>query len=231
MKANFENFNAKLTSFVSDEANFKPCHKIGVDMIALPKWSEMGAFSYIMKFSVMTAENPNGQDYPFAEFQPVVRIIENKLLFADARRTAGKRADSYAWRFSDIEKLVKKGKTKPIGIMSAEGLINLSKVLSSLEDDYDREQLAGMFASFNKDMLLVSTPAEERFFIRVTQDIIDNVFPYVIDEWQEYSLDENGDAEVTDIQVGDAIIVTFKADGTATGYRVDHDMFEATYTY
>ena len=47
----------------------------------------------------------------------------------------------------------------------------------------------------------------------------------------EFSLDENGDAEVTDIQVGDAIIVTFKADGTATGYRVDHDMFEATYTY
>lgn len=231
MKANFNEFNAKLTSFVSDKANIKPCHKIGTDMIALPKWSEMGAFSYIMKFSVMTAENPNGQDYPFAEFQPVVRIVENKLLFSDKRRTDGKRADSYAWSFDEVQKHVNKGKTKPIGIMSTEGLLNLSRVLSSLEDDYEREQLAGMFASFNKDMLLISTLPEDRFFIRVTQDIIDNVFPYIIDEWQEYSLDENGNAEVTDIQVGDAIIVTFKEDGTATGYRIDHDMFEATYTY
>lgn len=239
MKFNYNLFNSRLGVLANMPTTpMRPCTKLAMDNIVLPKWSEFGVFAYMHKFAVYTAEAPNAHDYDSADSQTVLRLLFDdngnaKLLFDDHRRAQHgyKRPDNYCWPVKKVQGLVEKGLTKPIGIMSAEGLVNLSTVMNAIPDPDEKKLFAGMFAAFNKDMLLAHTPAENRFFIRVTKELYDAGWTFTVDEWQSYNLDENGDAEVTELQIGDAIIVNRQVDGSYTGYRIDKEMFEATHSY
>ena len=232
MKFNKNLFNSRLSVLVNMPATpVAPCTKMAMDNIVFPRWSELGAFAYMHKYMPMTAEQPDGCAYNHTKFQSVLRGLDGKVLFDDDRRVmhGGKRTDNYCWDIEKVNKLVAKGQTRPIGTASAEGLLNLMKLSETVTNPEDKMMLAETFSFSNKDMLLAHTDAENRFYIRITQTLYDAGWTFCVDEWMEE--DANGDADTTELFVGDVIIVNRQPDGSVTGYRIDREMFEATHKY
>ena len=89
--------------------------------------------------------------------------------------------------------------------------------------------LAKTFAHFHSGMLLAHTAAENRVFIRVTQELYDAGLTASADEW--LTPDEDGNVNASNLYVGDVVIVNIKDDGTVTGYRIDEELFELTHSY
>ena len=77
--------------------------------------------------------------------------------------------------------------------------------------------------------MLAYSEAENRVFIRVTQELYDAGLTYSADEWLKP--DANGEVKGSKLYVGDVIIVTTNDDGSVTGYRIDEELFELTHTY
>lgn len=226
MKMNKKEFEARLEGLMP-----APCRKLAMDNIVFPMWSELGAFAFMHRFDVYTAEQPNGCSYDAAKFQSVLRVLGGKVLFDDFRRSAHnhKRTDNYCWGVEKVVKLVSDGKTRPIGTASAEGLLNLMELSATITDEDDRLAIARTFASFNRDMLLAHTPAENRYFVRINESAYNAGWKYCVDEWMD--VDQNGNAEATELLVGDVLIINTKADGSRTCYRIDREMFELTHEY
>lgn len=189
------------------------CIKLELQNIVFPKWSDLGIMGMIFRQCVSTKEQPAGNIYDEAVFQTVLRVIGGKVLMSD-------RPDCYCWKFSKVENAKD---VKVIGTNSAEGLISLCSVLSSITSESEKKMLADMFANMKKDLLLVTTPAERRYCIEVTQEMYDAGITACVDEWME--TDESGMAPATQLYVGDYLIVT-----TSGIYRVGHDEFMETHT-
>ena len=68
-----------------------------------------------------------------------------------------------------------------------------------------------------------------RFCIRITQELYDAGWNFCVDEWMK--VNDNGEADTTQLFVGDVIIVTHNDDGSISGYRVAKEIFELTYSY
>ncbi len=173
-----------------------PCIKVETQNIVFPHWSDLGLLGLMFRQCIVTKEQPDGHIYDESSFQPVLRILDGKVLMNN-------KTDSYAWKFSKL------GSAKNIGVIgtaTAEGLISLATVLSSISDDQEKALVAGMFANFNKNLQLVTTPAEKRVCIEVTKDLYDAGLTFCVDEWAE--TDENGYAEETILNIGDFLIVT-----------------------
>ena len=224
---NKNEFNALIANLVKTHG--RPCVKLALDNIVFPRWSEMGAYAYMHKYMPTTAEQPDGYAYPHAKFQSVLRVLGGKVLFEDTRRADGKRTDNYCWEVDKVNNLVAQGKTRPIGTGSTEGLLNLMALAATVTDPEDKLILAETFSFSNKDMLLAHTDAENRVFIRVTQELYDAGLTLSADEWID--ADADGMAEASKLTVGDVIIVTTYEDGSVTGYRVEEAIFEQTYSY
>jgi len=145
----------------------------------------------------MTKEQPEGTIYDEAKFQTVLRVLGGKLLMEN-------RPDTYCWKFS---KLATARNVRPIGVNCADAILTLTEVLSTVTDKSEKAMLADMFANMKKDLLLVTSPAEERKCIEVTEYLYHEVgVTCCVDEWM--ATDESGEAEVTTLNVGDFLIVT-----------------------
>lgn len=188
------------------------CIKLELRNIVYPKWSDMGLDGLIFRQCLKTKEQPTGNIYDEAVFQTVLRIIGGKVLISG-------RPDCYCWKFDKLEKAKD---VRPIGTNSAMGLISLAEVLDSIPDMEEKTLLASKFADTKRDLMLVTTPAEDRICIEVTTEMINAGITHCVDEWMKE--DENGNAEATAIYVGDYLIVT--NDGV---YRVGRDEFAETY--
>ena len=188
------------------------CVKLEMQNIVFPKWSDLGMMGLIFRQCVSTKEQPMGNIYDEAIFQTVLRVLDGKVLMSD-------RPDCYCWKFSKVENAKD---VKLIGTNSAEGLISLCSVLNSIPEESEKKMLADMFANLKKDLLLVTTPAEDRLCIEVTQEMYDSGITACVDEWM--GTDENGMAYATQLCVGDYLIVT-----TSGIYRVGHDEFMETH--
>lgn len=191
----------------------RPCTKLELQNIVFPKWSDLGLLGMMFRQCVATKEQPLGNIYDEAVFQTVLRIIGGKVLMSE-------RPDCYCWKFSKVLENIKNAKV--IGSNSAEGLISLCTVLNSVTNEDDKKVLADMFANMKKDLLLVTTPAENRSCIEVTQELYDAGITACVDEWM--STDGNGMASATLLYVGDYLIVT----GNSV-YRIGHDEFVETH--
>ena len=196
----------------------QPCTKLALANIVFPKWSDTGLMGLIFRQCVSTKEQPVGHIYEEAKFQTVLRVLGGKVLMSG-------RPDCYCWTFDKVEKAKN---IRAIGINSAEGILSLCSVLSEISDEEEKKMVADMFASLNKDMLLVHTPAEQRSCIEVTQEMYDAGVTACVDNWMEP--DENGEAEATMLQVGDFLIVEKNKDGSYGVYRVGRDEFLSTHT-
>lgn len=195
-------------------AQKKSCIKMEMQNIVFPKWSDIGLLGLMFRQCIVTKEQPVGHIYDEAEFQPVMRILDGKVLMND-------KTDSYAWKFSKLEK--SKG-VRPIGSTTAAGIITMCEVLSGISDAHEKSLVADMFANLNKDLMLVTTPAENRVCIEVTEELYKAGVTSCVDEWN--SVDENGEAEETLLNIGDFLIVT--SDGV---YCIRRDEFLTTHKF
>lgn len=69
----------------------------------------------------------------------------------------------------------------------------------------DQIKLGNFFAKYNEDLLYIDTPEEQRKCIVVTQELYDAGLTWCIDQWVKP--DENGEYEITELEVGDVLIV------------------------
>ena len=199
--------------------HIQDCVKLELENIVFPKWSDLGLLGMIFTQKIKTKEQPLGCDYDEAKFQVVMRVIGGKVLMT------GGRPDAYTWKFSTVaEALEDPTKVRLIGTNSAAALVNLAEVISTIGNEAERMMFADMFCSWNKDLLLVRTPAKDRRCIEVTKDLYDAGITTCVDSWMDP--DENGEAEATQLCVGDFLIV--EPDGKV--YCVRRDEFMETYS-
>lgn len=189
-----------------------PCTKLELQNIVFPKWSDLGLVGMMFRQCVSTKEQPSGNIYDEAVFQTVLRIIGGKVLMTG-------RPDCYCWKYSKVESAKN---VRMVGTNSASGLINLCEVLASITNKEEKSMVADMFANSKKDLLLVTTPAEDRTCIEVTPELYAAGITHCVDEWMEP--DEDGNAEATALCVGDYLIVT-----NSGVYRIGHDEFVETH--
>ena len=189
-----------------------PCTKLELQNIVFPKWSDLGLVGMMFRQCVSTKEQPTGNIYDEAVFQTVLRIIGGKVLMTG-------RPDCYCWKYSKVEAAKN---VRMVGTNSAAGLINLCEVLASINNEEEKKMIADMFANSKKDLLLVTTPAENRTCIEVTPELYAAGITHCVDEWMD--TDSDGNAEATALCVGDYLIVT-----SSGVYRIGHDEFVETH--
>lgn len=189
-----------------------PCTKLELQNIVFPKWSDLGLVGMMFRQCVSTKEQPSGNIYDEAVFQTVLRIIGGKVLMTG-------RPDCYCWKYSKVESAKN---VRMVGTNSAAGLINLCEVLAGIQNEEEKSMIADMFANSKKDLLLVTTPAEERTCIEVTPELYAAGISHCVDEWMD--TDSDGNAEATALCVGDYLIVT-----NSGVYRIGHDEFVETH--
>lgn len=208
MKAN----KALTTKRILKDGFQKPCTKLELQNIIFPKWDELGLIGMMFRQCVATKEQPSGNIYDEGTFQTVLRVVGGKVLISD-------RPDCYCWKFSKVTSAKSIAK---IGSCSAEGILNLCNVLNGITCEKERTLVAEMFTNLKNDLLLVTTPAEKRTCIEVTEVMYYSGIRYCVDEWME--TDDHGEAEATSLCIGDYLIVT-----DSGLYRIGHDEFCETH--
>ena len=208
MKAN----KIATTQRIFDLGTQRACVKLEMKNIIFPKWNDLGLLGLMLRQCVVTKEQPQGNIYDEAKFMIVMRIIKGHVLMNG-------RPDCYCWKFDKVDKAHNK---QFIGSNSAEGMKNAASLLLEISDDEERTLFADMLASLKKDLIVATTPAENRICIDVTQELYDQGVTCCVDSWME--ADENGDATATQLNVGDFLIV----EGNMV-YRVGHDEFMETH--
>lgn len=216
MKLNKDRATKAIVCFWRD--NIVPCVKKPLENIIFPKWSDLGLPGMIFSQRVKTKEQPDGCDYDEATYQVVLRIIGGKVFMT------GGRPDAYAWKQEKVAKLMLKGNVQPIGTNSGEAVINLGRVLGTIEDEQEKRAVADMFCLLKKDLLLARTEAEDRRCIEVTQKMYDSGVTACVDSWMEP--DENGEADATQLNIGDFLII----EGNEGVYCIRREEFLATHS-
>ncbi|MBQ8626157.1 MAG: hypothetical protein IJ419_08355 [Agathobacter sp.] len=231
---NKNEFNARIAELVKIYG--RPCVKLEMDNLILPPWATFGVFGRVHAYSVKTSEAPKGHQYNPAEYQTVVRFVDGRVLFdrKDVNDETGEvetveLPDGYAWKQSKVLQMLADGAITPIGTSTPEAILNMVTLLNTIKDDAERAEVAATFASFGHSTMLAHSDAENRVFIRVTQELYDAGLTYSADEW--LTPDANGMVAASNLFVGDVVIVTTNADGSITGYRIDEELFELTHTY
>ena len=198
MKLNKAETNKVLFAMAGNHV--RNCTKLQLDNIVFPKWSDLGLLGMIFSQKIKTKEQPLGCDYDEATFQVVMRVINGKVLMT------GGRPDAYTWKHSKVAGIVTDpSKVRLIGTNSASAILNLSRVMAAITDHDEQLMFADMFCSINKDLLLVTTEAEDRQCIEVTQSLYNAGLTACVDSWMEP--DENGEADATQLNIGDFLIV------------------------
>lgn len=201
---------AKILSLASNSK--RDCIKLELKNIVFPKWSDMGLMGMMFRQYLRTKEQPEGNLYDEAKFQTVLRILRGKVLMNN-------RPDAYCWKFNKLETAKD---VQPIGTNCADALLSLMDVLNGIENLEEKKLLADMFAKMKEDLLLVTTPAENRSCIEITQELYDAGITFCIDEWMD--TDEDGNAPITNLQIGDFLIVNENS-----VYRIGRDEFIETH--
>ena len=191
------------------------CTKMAIGNIVMPQWNEEDLEHYMFRRYVKTKEAPMGHYYDEAEFTPVLRIVDHVVI--DSRN----QTDNYCWDKAMVAKHI--DRAVPIGSNSARGMVTLSNVICSICKESDQLKLGRFFAKYKEDCLYIYTPEEQRKCIVVTQELYDAGLTWCIDQWVKP--DENGEYEITELEVGDVLIVD-------TGvYCCRKNMFAATYKF
>ena len=230
MKFNKALFNARLSVLVNMPASpVMPCVKLPIDQLVLPQTPALMNNMHV--FMPKTAEQPNGCKYDVKKYQSMVRVIDGKLLFDDPRRDEDGyvRTDNYCWTIEKVQNYVDNGKAEVINNTTEEGRANKEAFLQTIISADERQMMADMLGFLNADFLLVHDGMSNRFCIRITQELYDAGWNFCVDEWMK--VDDNGEADTTQLFVGDVLIVTHNDDGSISGYRVAKEIFELTYSY
>lgn len=241
-KMNKSAFEAYLTEHVK-AAGVIPVLKLKCKQLILPPWESLGLFAMMHAFMPMTPEHPDGTDvYDPDKWRSLVRFfaIEDgapegekkyRVLFDHTKKAKkqikeGKTPDNFCWKNDKVQKLIDGGKTTIINHTPA-GRREAQALLDSLGISYERNLVAAMLQGFTYDFHLAVTDEEDRCGFFITQEMFDAGWTHCVDEYAK--VDENDDAEVTELCVGDFIVVNTKEDGSFSGYCVERQMFDISY--
>ena len=198
-------------------ANFKKCKKISLINIVFPNWDELDVINDMFRQVVKTKEHPEGFLYNEANYRVVLRIYNGRL-YDDSNM-----ADSYCWSNKDV--LSKSKKVQPIGINSPIAILNLCSVLNSMINEDEKLKIAGMFSSFNKNLLYIESKEEHREVVEITEDLYNKGITSCIDEWVDMV---NNEYIHTPLNIGDYLVINHE---NKTLYRIEKDAFLATHEF
>ena len=200
-------------------AKFIEVTKFSLLQVIFPQWDELGLLGKIFRQVVRTKENPAGQLYEEATFRTVLRILNGKVFMTNAMQ------DSYAWT---QETFLKKARNAvPCGTHTGHGVLGMTRLLATITDTNERLEVAEMFASMNRDLILCEVPEEKRTVCEVTDELYAAGLTSCVDEWQNQK-DENGNLIETKLNIGDFLYINQDAQ---TVYCIRRDEFFATHTY
>ncbi|MCI9178355.1 MAG: hypothetical protein HFJ28_07455 [Clostridia bacterium] len=208
---------AECTRNILRLANYviKPCTKLQMDNIVFPKWNKAGLLGMIFRQNIRTKEQPEGCFYDEATYQVVMRVIKGHVLMT------GGRPDAYTWKQSKVDS---SKNIRLIGTNCAEAVLNLSEIIQTIPDPTEKRLFADMFCRLKDDLLLITSPVEQRSCIEITEELYQSGLTYCVDQWME--TDADGKAAVTNLDVGDFLIVSEHKDSV---YCIRHDEFMATH--
>ena len=212
------------TRFILELAKdqIKTCTKLSTQVIVFPKWSDLGLWSKVFCMKAKTKENPEGCDYDEKKEQIVIRILDGKLYMSNGM------PDVYTL---EQDKIATWMQTQDIIIGKSSEIAkkNLEKVLRSIKDETEQEELVNMFRLINMDFHMITVPSQKRHCIEITQELYDAGLTYCVNTW--IKPDENGEAEEMKLTVGDFLICKPKENGEGfrSVYRIGHDEFISTH--
>lgn len=213
-KANKKLLTQQILEAAADQ--IQHCTKLQMDNIIFPKWNDLGLLGMIFRQDIRTKEQPDGHVYDEAVYQVVMRIISGRVLMT------GGRPDSYTWKHS---KVANSKNVRFIGCNSADAVINLSTTLATITDNEEKHLFADMFCNLNKDLLLITSPEENRLCIEITPELYSSGITSCVDDWMD--TDANGEADITSLNIGDFLIVSENKDSV---YCIRHDEFLETHS-
>ena len=221
----FEEAKAITANVINMSAPAVPMVKVPMDNIVFDKLGEIPLLEMLMNLSVVTKEHIEGTTYDKKTFQMVMRIIDGKLLMRGQDMV--ERPDAYAWPTS---KVVKAKNKKALGFHSTEGAQTYAAVLSTIEDQHERDLFTDLLVNWSRDLLLIHTDAENRMVIEVTEDlIVKNGITMVPNSYDiEWPAKGATGVELTPIKVGDALVIEKCSFGTAF-YVVQADEYSMTH--
>ena len=192
-----------------------PCVKLEMYNIVWPSWSAE-EYEFDRRFHGAHYINNKEQGcYPYApEYHPLCRIVGGELVDENGM------LDAYAWteeKFCQFATDV-----QPFGGNSGKGILNMCAIIPTIKNEHDRIMFAHRMAREKRDLLLVTTAAEDRRCVEITQELYDLGLTACIDQWVK--LAPNGTYAITNLQVGDRLIIDRQV------YCVRKDMYEKTYT-
>ena len=221
----FEEAKAITASVIEMSAPAKAMVKLPMDNVVFDKLGEIPLLEMLMNLNIVTKEHVEGTTYDKKSFQMVMRIIDGKLLMRG--QDLVERPDAYAWHISKVAKAKNK---KPLGFHSAEGAQTYAAVLSTIENQHERDLFSDLLVNWSKDLLLIHTDEEERMVIEVTEDlIVEKGITMVPNSYDiEYPAENATGVELTPIKVGDALVFEKCSFGMAF-YVVQADEYGMTH--
>lgn len=96
-------------------------------------------------------------------------------------------------------------------------------MLNSIKNEYEKHIFAEMFCKFREDLLLITSQEEKRTCVEISEELYEKGLTYCVDEWME--TDENGDSDITLLDIGDFLIIT--KDGV---YTIQRNIFLETHS-
>lgn len=126
--------------------------------------------------------------------------------------------DVYAWTAADYAN--KADKVEPVGVNAPAAIENLDKLCAILTDEQDIAELREWFGEYRIDHEMVFTKPEWRQVIVVTPALYEAGVTTVINAWCD-----GDNAPVTQLNIGDVLVVESTEPGNEKVYRIEHHEF------
>jgi hypothetical protein len=224
MKVSFKEAKEITSKVFELSAPAVPMTKVAMDNVVFDKLGAVPLLEMLINLNICTKEHVNGNMYDKKNFQMVMRIINGKLLMRG--NDLVERPDAYAWPTS---KVVKAKNKKALGFHSVEGAQVYAQVLSTIENQYERDLFTELLVNWAKDLLLIHTDAEDRMVIEVTEELIKQGITDVPNSYDiEWPAEGADGVELTPIKVGDALVVENCSFGKAF-YAVQAEEYKMTH--
>lgn len=229
----FEEFNTML-AVVTDEngGSMQTCIRLPYDDILIYNQAPSGLFDDMRK-NYPHADNLPTETDKYHDWTRVVRIVNGRALFGEIRRdecgTVATHQRKYFYQL--MRHLVENHEPQTIGLMSREGIINMVELARNIKDDGELRSFVDLFDISKINMTFIHNECGfEDSCVVITQNLLDagltHYYEHYYEDVNHYIRDE---FLVKQLQVGDAIIVRKRPDGTIWHTMFIKEEFELLY--
>lgn len=213
-KANKEETTKRILDLGSN--SIIECLKLETKEIIFPKCEETDESKVDKITNCVYLHNACSADSK--EYLFVMRFVGNQVYMA----TGEERIDPFVYnQLQSLDRLPK------IGCQSSEALLTLMGEMNKLIDSSQKLMVANFFTGVPRDFVMVTSYMQARRCIRVTEQLYHKGLRYCVDEWTP--TDENGDGEITELNIGDYVVVA--KNYPQSTFCVRQEEFEHTHSF